>query len=66
MKKPKKSTVRKIFEQISPILLKPTSTSLTIRLSKRFLIFQMLNGLTKKIEDDPYLNFISVLKTEIF
>lgn len=62
MEKPKKFTIRKIFEQISPILLKPTSTSLTISLSKRFLMFQMLEKLTKKIEDDPYLNFISVLK----
>jgi N-formylglutamate amidohydrolase len=61
MEKPK-FTLRNLLGQLSPILLKPTSTSLTISLSKRFLIFQMLDRLTKKIEDDPYLNFISVLK----
>ncbi|MAE42426.1 hypothetical protein CMO93_01530 [Candidatus Woesearchaeota archaeon] len=62
MKNPK-FTLRKLFEQISPILInQPSSTSITIGLSKRFLIFQMLEKLTRRIEDDPHLNFISVLK----
>ena len=59
---PKKFSIRRLFEQISPVLINPTSTSLTISLSKRFLIFQMLEKLTRRIEDDPHLNFISVLK----
>lgn len=62
MDQPKKFRIRELFEQLSPIILKPTYTSITIGLSKRFLIFQMLEKLTRKIEDDPYLNFISVLK----
>jgi|TARA_Y100000310_G_C20694427_1_gene824468 N-formylglutamate amidohydrolase len=62
MTAPKKFSIRKLFEQISPILIDPKSSSITIGLSKRFLIFQILNKLTKKIEDDPHLNFISVLK----
>ncbi len=59
---PKKIKSRDLFEQISPIIINPTSTSISIGLSKRFLIFQMLKRLTKRIEDDPYLNFISILK----
>ena len=62
MEKPKKFKLREIFAKLSPILINPSPTSITIGLSKRFLIFQMLGKLTKRIEDDPYLNFISVLK----
>jgi len=62
MQKPKKSKIRELISLISPILINPSKTSLTISLSKRFLMFQVLNKLTQKIEDDPYLNFISVLK----
>jgi N-formylglutamate amidohydrolase len=54
---------KELFEQISPIIINPTSTSITVGLSKRFLIFQMLKKLGRKIEDDPYLNFISILKS---
>jgi len=62
MEKPKKFKLREIFAKLSPILINPTSTSITIGLSKRFLIFQMLKRLARGIEDEPYLNFISVLK----
>ncbi|MDA1196642.1 MAG: N-formylglutamate amidohydrolase [Nanoarchaeota archaeon] len=55
-------TPRKVFEQISPILINPTSSGIQINLSRRFLIFQLLEKLTRRIEDDPYLNFISILK----
>ncbi|MFH2020517.1 MAG: N-formylglutamate amidohydrolase [archaeon] len=57
-----KLDIADIFEQISPILVNPKETSVTISLSKRFFLFQMLGELTKKIEEDPYLNFISILK----
>lgn len=58
----KKSKMRQLAEQISPVLINPTSSAITIGLSKRFLVFQMLNKLKNKIEDEPHLNFISVLK----
>jgi len=62
MEKSRKFKLREIFSILSPILINPSKTSITIGLSKRFLIFQMLKRLGKKIEDEPYLNFISVLK----
>ena len=52
----------KLFEELSPVLIEPKPTSIKVSLSKRFLIFQILQELGKKIEDDPYLNFISVLE----
>jgi len=51
-----------VFETISPILINPKRSSISISLSKRFLLFQFMNKLVNQIEDDPYLNFISVLK----
>ena len=62
MPKPEKFTFRKLFSQLSPVMISPKGTSITVSLSKRFLIFQILEKLTKRIEDDPYLNFVSVLK----
>jgi len=53
---------RELFETISPILIRPTTTSITIGLSKRFLLFNLMKRVIKTIEDDPYLNFISLLK----
>ena len=54
--------IRDFIEQITPVTISPTTTSITISLSKRFFIFQIAKELIKKIEDDPYLNFISFLK----
>jgi N-formylglutamate amidohydrolase len=51
-----------IFEILSPILINPKSTSITIGISRRFFLFQLIKLLSKRIEDDPYLNFISLLK----
>lgn len=50
------------IERILPILLKVTGESVTISVSRRFLLFDLLQRLKKKIEDDPYLNFISILR----
>jgi len=55
-----KSNLKRLFEQISPVIINPRH--MTIGLSKRFLLFQILNQVTKKIEDDPYLNFVSIIK----
>ncbi|MBT5423908.1 N-formylglutamate amidohydrolase [archaeon] len=51
-----------LFEKISPLIIDPKTSSITIGLSKRFFLFEFLKKITKKIEDDPYLNFISILK----
>ncbi len=54
--------VSKLMSYISPVLINSKSNSVTLSLSKRFVLFQILEKLVRKIEDDPYLNFISVLK----
>ncbi|MBT3463478.1 N-formylglutamate amidohydrolase [archaeon] len=51
-----------LFEKISPIILNPKKSSITISLSKRFILFDFLNKITKNIEDDPHLNYLSILK----
>src|SRR3989338_10510422 len=54
--------LQEVIEHVLPIKVKPGYTSITIGLSKRFFIFQMIKQLVREIEDDPYLNFISFLK----
>ena len=61
-KRKSKFRIKSLFEQISPILIDPKPTSITVSLSKRFLLFKLMQKVVKKIEDDPYLNFISLLK----
>lgn len=51
-----------MFEYVSPLLIKPKSTSITVSLSKRFFLFQLMKKTIQTIEDDPYLNFISLLR----
>ena len=57
-----KNFLKEIFEKISPVLISPTTSSITLSLSKRFMLFTLLKKTAQKIEDDPYLNFISTLK----
>jgi len=57
-----KSRLKEIFQSISPILISPKSSSLTLSFSKRFFLFQLFNKISGKIENDPFLNFIAVLK----
>lgn len=54
--------LKEMFETVSPLLIKPKTTSITVSLSKRFFLFQLMEKTLKVIEDDPYLNFISLLK----
>jgi len=54
--------LEKLIQKISPILITPTTDSITISLSRRFFLFYMMNKLIKSIENEPYLNFISLLK----
>ena len=55
--------LKDIYETISPIVIKPHTDHLHISLSKRFIMFQVMNKLVKTIEEDPYFNFIAVLKS---
>jgi N-formylglutamate amidohydrolase len=53
---------KEILERISPILINPKPTSITLSLSKRFMLFTLLKKTAEKIEEDPHLNFISLIK----
>jgi N-formylglutamate amidohydrolase len=60
-----KSAIDKLeeyFGKVSPILIKPTSTSITVSLSQRFFLFKLMRKVITVIENDPYMNFISLLK----
>ena len=54
--------LREMYETISPLLIETKATSITLGLSKRFFLFTLMGKIFKRIEDDPYLNFISLLK----
>jgi len=53
---------REIIENISPILIRPKQSALTIGISKRFFLFQMMNRIVNAIQEDPHINFIAFLK----
>jgi len=55
--------IRDLIRNISPILIKPDKTSLTIGISKRFFLFNLMKRLVNIIEEDPHLNFVAVLKS---
>ncbi len=52
-----------IIKKVSPILVTPTSSSVTIGISKRFFLFTMLQRIINIIEEDPHLNFVALLKS---
>ncbi|MBR9690632.1 N-formylglutamate amidohydrolase [Candidatus Woesearchaeota archaeon] len=52
-----------IFEKLFPIMIKPSTYSLNISLSKRFFLFEIMNKIINTIEEDPHLNFIALLKS---
>jgi len=54
---------REILQIISPVLIKRSGYSITLGLSKRFLIFNLVGRLIKSLEEDPHLNFISIIKS---
>ncbi len=54
--------IKEFIENFTPILLKHSSSSITFSLSKRFFIFKFLNKAVDVIENEPYLNFISLIK----
>jgi N-formylglutamate amidohydrolase len=58
----KEFNLKELFEKVSPIIITPKTTSIHLEISKRFLLFELLKQVTEKIEDEPYLNFISALK----
>ncbi|MFH1275488.1 MAG: N-formylglutamate amidohydrolase [Candidatus Woesearchaeota archaeon] len=55
--------IKEVLERISPVLISPKSTSLTLSISKRFFLFELMNKLVDTIEEDPELNFIALLKS---
>lgn len=54
---------REMVEVISPIFINPTTSSLTISVSKRFFLFQLMNKLIRRIEEEPHLNFVALMKS---
>jgi N-formylglutamate amidohydrolase len=52
-----------MIKAVSPILIKPHKSSLTVGLSDRFFLFTLINKAIRTIEEDPHLNFISLLKS---
>lgn len=60
-----KSSVRELknfIKFVSPVLIKPHKNSINIKLSKDFMLLQLAKSAIKKIEADPYLNFVNELK----
>jgi N-formylglutamate amidohydrolase len=55
--------LREIIANITPILISPKKSALTISLSKRFFLFKFMNNLIREIDEDPHLNFLSLLKS---
>lgn len=55
--------LKELFEIISPVAIDAKSLSVTIGLSRRFFLFSMAKSLIDTLEEDPYLNFISLLKS---
>lgn len=55
--------LKEIIEHLSPIIISPTTSSLTLSISKRFFLFRMMNRIINVIEDDPHLNFVALLKS---
>ena len=54
---------KELFETISPVFIDAKSLSITIGLSRRFFLFSMAKNIINSLEEDPYLNFISLLKS---
>lgn len=54
---------KELFETISPVFIDAKSLAITIGLSRRFFLFSMAKNLINSLEEDPYLNFISLLKS---
>ncbi|MBU0615779.1 MAG: N-formylglutamate amidohydrolase [Nanoarchaeota archaeon] len=55
--------IKDVVRSISPVLIKPGSSSITIGLSKRFFLFRIMNKIVSLIEEDPHLNFVALLKS---
>ncbi len=55
-------TLEKYFAKVSPILIKPSTSSITVSLSQRFFLFELMKKVIDVVENDPYMNFISLLK----
>ena len=57
-----KEIINKIkLSALTPIILQISKKGISISLSERFILFQLLGELHDKIEENPYLNFLSIL-----
>ncbi len=54
--------IKGIVKKLSPVLVNRSSGSITFSLSRRFFLFTMMNRLSRALDDDKYLNFITLLK----
>lgn len=60
--RPSIQDIKRLIKIVSPILVRPQKSAINIGFSKDFLLLQFIKSIIKKIESDPYLNFISALK----
>ncbi len=58
--------IRELFSIIYPFLVDSKNNSITLSFSKRFFLLKLANKIFSEMEDDPYLNFVSVLKNYKF
>jgi N-formylglutamate amidohydrolase len=54
--------IKGMLEKLSPVLISPKASSITLSLSRRFFLFQLMSKIFNIVEEDPHLNFIALLK----
>lgn len=54
--------IKQIIKIFSPILIRPQKASINIGISRDFLLLQIIKRALKRLEADPYLNFLNELK----
>jgi N-formylglutamate amidohydrolase len=62
IKSPEEENAKNFLDNILPIMVDSNERSLNIGLSKRFFLFKMMNKTINLIEDNNFLNFVSLLK----
>ena len=55
--------IKEVIENLTPVMISPKSSSITLSISKRFFLFRMMNKIIRVIEEDPHLNFVALLKS---
>jgi N-formylglutamate amidohydrolase len=52
------------FKKLLPLLVRFSSSGVSINLSKRFILFDLLKGLNEHLEEKPFLNLVSFIRYE--